>query len=181
MVRPGRERLNGNVEVDETYVGMRDPSKRLKGARLQSHTSKTLVGIAIEVHEPRGSGRIRLRRIPAASERYLLPFVCAAVEPGARVHTDGSAAYRSLSEHGYVHDQGVHLGSGNPAHVSMPGVHRVASLLQRWLLGTHTVRYSPSNSTTTWMSSRSGSIAAHRVRGDCCSIGCWSRPWSPSQ
>jgi len=63
--------------------------------------------------------------------------VCEAVEPGARVHTDGSPAYRSLPEHGYVRHQRVHLGSDDPAHVSMPGVHRVASLLKRWLLGTH--------------------------------------------
>jgi hypothetical protein len=27
--------------------------------------------------------------------------------------------------------------SGDPAHVAMPGVHRVASLLKRWILGTH--------------------------------------------
>ena len=67
----------------------------------------------------------------------MLPFICEAVEPGARVHTDGSAAYRSLSDHGYVHHRRVHLGSTDPAHVSMPGVHRVASLLKRWLLGTH--------------------------------------------
>lgn len=137
MVRAGRERLNGKVEVDETYVGMRDPDKLLQGARRQSNTAKTLVGIAIEVHEPKGFGRIRLRRMPAGSERYLLPFVRDAVAPGATVLTDGSAAYRSLSEHGYIHHRSVHLGSVNPAHVSMPGVHRVASLLQRWLLGTH--------------------------------------------
>jgi transposase-like protein len=137
MVRPGRERLNGKVEVDESYVGMRDPSKLLKGAKLKSHTSRTLVAIAVEMQEPKGFGRIRLRRVPVASETYLLPFVCGAVEPGARVHTDGSAVYRSLSKHGYVHHPRVHLGSDDPAHVSMPGVHRVASLLKRWLLGTH--------------------------------------------
>lgn len=29
------------------------------------------------------------------------------------------------------------LGGGDPVHVSMPGVHRVSSLLKRWILGTH--------------------------------------------
>jgi hypothetical protein len=29
------------------------------------------------------------------------------------------------------------IGSDTPGHVSMPGVHRVAALVQRWLLGTH--------------------------------------------
>ena len=137
MVRPGRERLNGKVEVDESYVGMRDPSKLLKGVKLKSHTSRTLVAIAVEMQEPKGFGRIRLRRVPVASETYLLPFVYGAIEPGARVHTDGSPVYRSLSKHGYVHHPRVHLGSDDPAHVSMPGVHRVVSLLKRWLLGTH--------------------------------------------
>jgi transposase-like protein len=137
MVRPGRERLNGKVEVDETYVGIRDPSNLPKGVRPKSHTSSTLVAIAIEVHEPTGFGRIRLRRVRAASKKYLLPFVCEAVEPGAKVHTDGSPVYRPLSEHGYVHHPNVHLGSDDPAHVSLPGVQRVASLLKRWLLGIH--------------------------------------------
>ena len=59
------------------------------------------------------------------------------VEPGAQVRTDGSAAYRALGELGYTHQRTVMLGSGVPAHVSMAGVHRVASLVQRWVLGTH--------------------------------------------
>ena len=144
MVRTGRERLKGNVEVDESYVGMRDPRKLLSGAKLKSHTARSLVAIAVEVQDPKGFGRIRLRRIPVDSERYLLPFVRDAIEPGAKVHTDGSAAYRSLSEHEYVHERSVHSASDGPAHVSMPGVHRVASLLKRWLLGTHQGAVQPS-------------------------------------
>ena len=144
MVRPGRERLTGRVEVDESYVGMRDSSKLLAGAKLKSHTSRSLVAIAVEMQEPKGLGRIRLRRVAVDSERYLLPFVRDAVEPGTRVHTDASAAYRLLSEHGYVHQRSVHLGSDGPAHVSMPGVHRLVSLLKRWLLGTHQGAVQPS-------------------------------------
>jgi transposase-like protein len=137
MVRPDRERLRGKVQVDETYVGMRDPSKPPKVVKAQGQSSKTLVAIAAEVIEPKGFGRIRLRRLQSASEKHVLPFVREAVQAGACVHTDGSAAYRSLAEYGYVHQQSVHLGSNTAAHVSMPAVHRVASLLKRWLLGTH--------------------------------------------
>jgi hypothetical protein len=133
IVRANRERLKGKVELDESYVGMRDPSKLLAGAKLKSHTVRSLVAIALEVQEPKGFGRIRLRRIAVDSERCLLPFVRDVVEPGTRVRTDESAAYRSLSEYGYVHQRSVHLGSESPAHVCMPGVHRVASLLKRWL------------------------------------------------
>ena len=137
MVRPDRERLSGRVEVDETYVGIRDAGEPLQRARRKSQTFKTLVAIAIEVQEPKGFGRIRLQRVPVASEGDLLPFVCRAVTPGARVYTDGSPVYRSLTKHGYLHHQRVQLRSEDPAHISMPGVHRVASLLKRWLLGTH--------------------------------------------
>lgn len=137
MVRPGRERLSGTVQIDESYVDILEPSRVLPGAKRANSSVKTMVVIAIELLEPKGFGRIRLRRVPVATERHVLPFVLEAVRPGARVHTDGSAVYRSLSEHGYIHRRTVHLGSNEPAHVSMPGVHRVASLLKRWLLGTH--------------------------------------------
>ena len=53
------------------------------------------------------------------------------------MRTDGSAAYRSLNELGYDHQRTVMLGSDVPAHVSMAGVHRVAALIKRWILGTH--------------------------------------------
>jgi transposase-like protein len=150
MVRPGRERLSGVVEVDETYVG--GSARGTRRGRLPSPEAeaklpdevKSIVAIAMEVHEPKGFGRIRLRRLPDASERSLLPFVQAAIEPGSLVQTDGSFAYRSLPEHGYRRERIVHLGSDNPAHVTMPGVHRVASLLKRWLLGTHQGSVQPS-------------------------------------
>ena len=53
------------------------------------------------------------------------------------MHTDGSPIYRLLPEQGYVHERSVITGSDTPAHVSMPAVHRVSSLLKRWLLGIH--------------------------------------------
>lgn len=139
MVRPGRERLHGVVEIDETYVGVRAARKRRQRQRpgRTQPIRKSLVAVAVEMLSSGGFGRIRLRRIPTGSEQHLLPFVRDAVELGARIATDGSPAYRSLTKHGYSHYRQVHLGADEPAHVSMPGVHRVAALLQRWLLGTH--------------------------------------------
>lgn len=140
MVRPGRERLTGDVEVDETYVGIRDRDRTRNedGRRSRPRTLKVSVAVAVEVQRAqKGFGRIRLRRITARDEKQLLPFVREAVVTGSQVHSDGSPIYRALPEHGYVHRQNVHESSETPAHVSMPGVHRVASLLQRWLLGTH--------------------------------------------
>jgi len=66
-----------------------------------------------------------------------VPFVCDVVAQGAVVHTDDWRGYNDLPKHGYLHQKIVLSSSGDPAHVSMPGVHRVASLLKRWILGTH--------------------------------------------
>lgn len=134
MVNPGRDRLSGVVEVDETTVGGQDVGKTRPP---NPDSKKAIVVIAIELLHPKGFGRVRLRRIPDATEDSVLPFICECIELGAAVHTDGSPAYRSLDKNGYTRHKIVHLGSGDPAHVTMPGVHRIASLLKRWLLGTH--------------------------------------------
>jgi transposase-like protein len=137
MVRPDRERLKGQVEVDETYLALTDRQEPLSAMGRKSGTAKVLVVIAVETLQPKGFGRIRLRRIANDSASCVIPFVQEAVEPGAQVCTDGSAAYRALKELGYDHQRTVMLGSQVPAHVSMAGVHRVASLVKRWILGTH--------------------------------------------
>lgn len=137
MIRPGRDLLNGLVEVDETFIAIGDKAQPANAKGRKSHTTKTLVVIGVEMLEPKGFGCIRLRRISDDSERQVIPFVKDVIQAGATVHTDGSAAYRSLKDEGYVHQKSVMLGSDTPAHVSMPGVHRVAALIHRWLLGTH--------------------------------------------
>jgi transposase-like protein len=132
MVRAEREPLFGQVEVDETLVGgVEHGGKRGRG------TSKNIVLIAVEVKHPKGFGRVRMRHVPDASAASLLPFVCDVVAPGALVSTDGWGGSNDLSKHGYVHRKTVLSESGDPAHVAMPGVHRIASLFKRWILGTH--------------------------------------------
>jgi transposase-like protein len=129
----GREQLHGSVEVDETYVGGAEKG----GKRGRGTENKQIVVIAVEVFHPKGFGRIRMRRIPDVSSDSLVPFTCEVVEPGSEILTDGWSGYNSLSEHNYTHTKSVLSESGDPAHVAMPGVHRIAALLKRWLLGIH--------------------------------------------
>ncbi len=82
-------------------------------------------------------GRIRIRQIERPDQASLVSFVQDSVSPLATPHTDGSQTYRIFQQLGYRLDQTVHLTSGKPAHETMPGVHRVAALLQRWRMGTH--------------------------------------------
>lgn len=132
MVRPGRDRLHGRVEVDETYVGGAE-----EGVRGRQSVTKTLVAIAVEAPEDgSGIGRIRMRVVADASARSLLGFVREAVEPGTTVHTDGSPSYVTLEELGYPHEVTV-LRDPKLAAQLLPHVHRIASLLKRWWAGTH--------------------------------------------
>lgn len=129
MVRPGRERLAGTVELDEAYVGGAKPGKRGRGAE-----GKTLVLVAAEARATQ-IGRIRLRRIAKASAKSLVPAVQTLVEPGSRLRTDGWTSYRGLGGKGYGHDivrPGADVGNN-----LLPLVNRVVALLKTWLQGTH--------------------------------------------
>ena len=131
MVRPGRDRLSGSVEVDETYVGGPE-----EGTRGRQTKTKAIVVVAAE-KDGNGIGRIRVRRVMDVSGDSLIPFVKEAVTSGSVVHTDGWSGYSSLVKAGYQHQVTVISHSKELAHELMPRVHIVASLLKRWLAGTH--------------------------------------------
>ena len=59
------------------------------------------------------------------------------VEPGHVVHTDGWLGYAPLESKGYIHEITFLRGKKKSPSELMPRVHRVVSLLKRWLLGTH--------------------------------------------
>jgi len=131
MVRPARERLTDAVEVDETIVGGVRAGRRGRGAE-----HKALVVIAVEAREG-GPGRVRMQSVADASKDVLTDFVLDHVERGAEVRTDGWGGYNGVGRQRFRHVVTNVSASGDPAHVAMPEVHRVASLLKRWLLGTH--------------------------------------------
>lgn len=138
MVRPGRELLSGRVEVDETFLGGEQPGPRGRGA-----LGKTLVVIAVELLEPKGYGRARMKVITDASASSLREFLLATVEPGATVVSDGWSGYPNACQEWFEHEPHAIAGSGSQAHELLPAVHRVASLCKRWLMGTHQGRVEP--------------------------------------
>ena len=129
MVRPGRDRLSGIVEMDETYIGGEWPGKRGRGA-----SGKSLVIIAVEDKDSH-LGRTRLRRVLDASGASLIPAVKDSVEPGSVVRTDGWKGYNQLTFEGYTHI--VVRQSSDVGENLLPLTNRVAALLKRWLQGTH--------------------------------------------
>jgi transposase-like protein len=131
MVRPGRDRLAGRIEVDECSVGGLE-----EGWPGRLNLDKAQVVVAAQ-EDGAGIGRIRMRQIRDASVESLVPFVRDSVEPGSVVHTDGWLGYLPLERNGYQHKVTFLKGKKKTASQLMPRVRRVISLLKRWLIGTH--------------------------------------------
>lgn len=129
MVRLGRDKLSGIVEVNETLIGGEHSGKRGRGAE-----GKTLVLIAAENKEGK-VGRIRLSPIGDASSDVLTSSIVEMVSIGSTICTDGWSGYSDLSKQGYVHCPISNHNIKNED--AVPLVHLIASLLKRWLLGTH--------------------------------------------
>jgi len=139
MVRPERPKLEGSVEVDEAFVGGVEEGSHGRGS------SNPIVAVAVEVIDDRQErerkkarlGRVRLEVIEDATEVSLTSFVAQNVRHGATIHTDGSTSYNELNEVGFKQQRHV-IGKDRKRAVQLlPGVHRVISLVKRWLLGTH--------------------------------------------
>lgn len=131
FIRPGRERLCGEVEVDETIVGGPEPG--VHGRDLGSH--KQLIAGAVEVTENGACGRTRLAPVDSGSAQDLKTFVSDVVQEGSRVHTDGLSSYIGLN-HCYDHKATV-IGDPKTASQKFPHVHRVFSLFKRVMTGTY--------------------------------------------
>lgn len=132
MVRPDRDRLTGWIEVDETFIG--GLAEGAVGGRQK--TNKALVVIAAQADGP-AIGRVRMRMIADASADSLHPFVMECIEPGSTLHTDGWPGYVGLEKKGFEREVSTTRRRRKEAAKLLPRVHRVASLLKRWLLGTH--------------------------------------------
>lgn len=129
MVRPGREHLSGDVEVDETLIGGFAPGD-------QGRQGKNIVIVAAEIRG-KGMGRIRLAKLPDETGSHIVNFVKTNVSKGALIVSDGEWAYSWLADEGYRHQRIPRAGSKE-----LPRVHRVAALIKRWLLGTFQGRIS---------------------------------------
>ena len=129
MIRPDRERLAGRIEVDETFIGGLEEGRRGRGIE-----RKALVIIAAQ-EDGAAIGRIRLKRISNASRKELHGFIRDTIDPGSIVRTDGWSAYGSMKN--YQHELVVVRTHKENAITLLPRVHRVASLVKRWILGTH--------------------------------------------
>lgn len=122
MVRVGRDKISGLVEVDETYVGGAEHGKTGRGAY-----GKVIVAGAVEIHD-NAANRVRLKVIPDVTQKTLTEFIQSNVIEGSTIRTDDWGGYNKLEQAGYRHivnaEELIHI-------------HRVFSNLKTWILGTH--------------------------------------------
>jgi transposase-like protein len=136
MSQEGKERLTGVVEIDEVFVGGIQKGKRGRGA-----AGKVMVLVAVEdmgvskesKNKKAKIGRIRMQVIPDAKSATLLKHIQSMVKEGSTIQTDELKSYPMLAEHNYKHK----AIKKEPVKDSTPLVHRTASLVKRWLLGTY--------------------------------------------
>ena len=131
MNSPERSLLSGTVEVDETYLGGVGTGHRGRGAE-----RKAIVVIAAEVRG-RGTGRVRMSVTPDVSSVSLNLFISENISKCSEIKTDGWSGYNGVKKLGYTHSAKTISTNKDPAHITMPRVHHVASLLDRWWLGIH--------------------------------------------
>jgi len=129
MIRPGRDQLSGEVEVDEAFIG----APGIGGKRGRGAENKILVAVAVEVND-RKIGRARMRVIESASSENLHSFIEESVKIGSTITTDGWSGYNGLTDKGY--SQKVIKKKQTDDDSLLPHVHTIISLLKRWLLGT---------------------------------------------
>lgn len=129
MVRPDRELLAGDVELDEIFLGGRS------AGNFGSGTTKVPVYVAVERLENGRLGRVRFGLPERPNSKQIIDFACTTIEPGSTIHTDGSYMHRRLAQLGYTH-RFITGARADDLDEVMPGVHLVSSLVKRWIAGT---------------------------------------------
>jgi transposase-like protein len=130
MLRPGRDKLFGIVEVDETNIGGMD-------AGTGKQIAKTQVIIATEC-KGKKIGRVRFRCVKEATPDNIAPFLNENIKHGSVVITSGRDEYAFMRESPLYKHQIKNSSRGErESQELLPHVHLVDSLVKRWLQGTH--------------------------------------------
>jgi transposase-like protein len=137
MVNTARERLHGEIEVDETWIGGEQAG--LRGSRQLKHRRAALVLVAVEKRGP-ASGRVRMSVIPDFKRATIMSFLTQHVAPGSTIYTDGLKSFSGLLEAGFKHVvriQPLRLELRKGAKSAVPLADRAIGNLQQWLIGTY--------------------------------------------
>jgi transposase-like protein len=135
MQRGSIEKLEGQVEVDETYIGGKarnmHKSKRAEKITGTGTSGKIAVMGLLERH-----GEVRTKIVPDTKSRTLKVEVKENVEPGSEIHTDTFQSYQGLDSE-FIHNVVDHAESYVRGHIHTNGLENFWSLLKRGIRGTY--------------------------------------------
>lgn len=137
MVNRSREPLQGEVEVDETWVG--GTQAGLLGSRQLRDRKAALAIVAVE-RRGRASGRIRMQVIPDFKAATVRDFVARNIAAGSTIYTDGLKSFEGLADAGYRHvprPQPLRIKLRQGVKSVVPLADRAIGNLQSWLVGTY--------------------------------------------
>jgi transposase-like protein len=137
MVNVARERLYGEVEVDETWVGGEQAG--LRGSRQLKGRRAALVLVAVE-KRGRGSGRLRMKVIQDFKGKTIISFLNQNISPGSTIYTDGLKSFDGLTNAGFKHiarTQPLRSELRKGTKSAVPLADRAIGNLQQWLIGTY--------------------------------------------
>ena len=138
------DKLGGEVEIDETYIGgkarnMHKGQRKLKGT---GGVGKAVVMGLLQRHGPDKHSTVRTTVIPRPRKYILHGEVLDTVKPGSQVYTDELKSYDGLDSH-YAHEVINHAESYARGNVHTNGLENFWSLLKRSLSGTCVIRGVP--------------------------------------
>jgi len=137
MVNAARERLHGEVEIDDTWVG--GPQAGIRGSRQLKGRKAAIVLVAVEKRGA-ASNRLRMAVIPDFKQTTILAFVQQHIAPASTIYTDALKSYGGFEAAGMRHvprkqPSRSALRRGVPSVV--PLADRAIGNLQQWLTGTY--------------------------------------------
>jgi hypothetical protein len=138
----GGGKLNGTIEVDETYIGGKSRNMHVKTRKRRgisqgtSMAGKVAVMGLLDRHGRDGVSQMRLAVVEGRKKRHFGTVIDANVQRGAVINTDSHPSYSDLPRH-YEHKVIDHAEKYVDGQVHTNGCENFWSLLKRSIKGTY--------------------------------------------
>jgi transposase-like protein len=134
------EKIDGEVEVDETFIGgkARNMHREKRARVIKGSTGmvgKVAVAGLLDRNAPEGS-QVRLRVVPNTRRHHLSAHIWGNVEVGSTIFSDALPSYAGLDRQ-YIHNVIDHAEKYAEGNVHTNGLENFWSLLKRAIRGTY--------------------------------------------